>query len=269
VAKLSAEQRAQLPDRSFAYVDSAGKRRLPIHDEAHVRNALSRFSQVRFESLEARDQAFRRLLEAAIGFGIAPIGFVAAQMREARSGLRPDLPTGPVTFMMVDIEGSTGLADRLGGDYPGLLDGLWDLVRGVVDATGGYEVDARGDEFFAVFSTAPEAVEAAIAIQRGMGRESWPEPVRVRIGLHCGNPARTETGYVGLDVNAASRVCFSGHGGQVVASAIVRQQADGRTADGTKFRSLGVHPLRGLPEEMELFQVVAAGLEEQFPPPRV
>ncbi len=142
------------------------------------------------------------------------------------------------------------------------------MIRSAVDAAGGYEVDARGDEFFAVFSTAPEAVQAAIAVQRGMATEAWPAPARVRIGLHCGTPARTETGYVGLDVNAASRVCFSGHGGQVVASAIVRQQTAEHTPIQTKFRSPGVYALRGLPEEMELFQIVAPGLEEDFPPLR-
>lgn len=269
MAKLSAEQRAKLPDRAFAYVDSNGKRRLPIHDEAHVRNALARFNQVRFESPEAREAAFRRLLKAAVGFGIAPIGFVASQMRRARAGVRPDLPSGPVTFMMVDIEGSTGLADRLGEGYPPLLEAVRDLVRGAVDAVGGYEVDARGDEFFAVFSTAPEAVESAVAVQRSMAAASWPTPVRVRIGLHSGTPARTETGYVGLDVNAASRVCFAGHGGQVVASEVVRRQVGAPRATHTSFRSLGVHTLRGLPEEMELFQIVAPGLDQDFPLPRL
>ncbi|MGA7271597.1 MAG: adenylate/guanylate cyclase domain-containing protein [Acidimicrobiia bacterium] len=269
MAKLNAQQRAKLPDRAFAYVDSNGKRRLPIHDEAHVRNALARFNQVHFESPEAREVAFRRLLKAALGFGIAPIGFVASQMREARSGVRSDLPTGPVTFMMIDIEGSTGLADRLGTGYPALLDSIWELIRGAVDAAGGYEVDARGDEFFAVFSTAVEAVESAVAVQRSMGGGSWPAPVRVRIGLHCGTPARTETGYVGLDVNAASRVCFAGHGGQVVASEIVRRQAGKDTPAWASFRPLGVYTLRGLPEEMELFQIVAPGLDQEFPPPRV
>lgn len=269
MARLSAEERAKLPDRAFAYVDSAGKRRLPIHDEAHVRNALSRFNQVRFESQEAQEVAFRRLLKAAVGFGIAPVGFVASQMREARSGARPDLPSGPVTFMMIDIEGSTGLASRLGQRYPAVLGEVRELIRGAVEGAGGYEVDARGDEFFAVFSAAAEAVDTAVAIQRSMTAASWPVQVRVRIGLHCGTPARTETGYVGLDVNAASRVCFSGHGGQVVVSDTIRRQAGERPSAGMSFRSLGVYTLRGLPDEMELFQVMASGLDRDFPPLRV
>ena len=85
MATLDAKTRAALPDSAFAYVDSTGKRRLPIHDESHVRNALSRFNQVKFESDEARERAFQKLLKAAVGHGIAPVGFVAAQMRAARA----------------------------------------------------------------------------------------------------------------------------------------------------------------------------------------
>jgi class 3 adenylate cyclase len=257
-----------LPDRAFAYVDSKGNRRLPIHDEGHVRNALARFNQVRFESAEARERAFRKLLTAAIGYGIAPVGFVAAQMRDARSGARPDLPTGPVTFMISDIEGSTRLVDRLGDAYAALLDGVRDLIRSAVEARSGYEVDARADEFFAVFPTAGDALETAIALQRDIVDRPWPAPVRVRIGLHSGNPARTETGYVGLAVNTVARVCSAGHGGQVVASGIVRDQLEGRAPEGATFRSLGAYELHGLPESVELFQVEAPGLQAEFPPLR-
>ena len=101
-------ERAKLPDRAFAYVDASGKRRLPIHDEAHVRNALARFSQVRFESDDARDGARHRLLAAAKKHGIMPVGFVTSQLLAQRSG--PRLPTGTVTFLLTDIEGSTGIA---------------------------------------------------------------------------------------------------------------------------------------------------------------
>src|SRR5919112_5813580 len=102
MAKLTAKERAALPDSCFAYIDSTGKRRLPIHDDAHVRNALSRFSQVHFEDEAARDRARSRLLRAAKKHGIMPIGFINAQLQP-----KLKLPTGQLTFLLTDIEGST------------------------------------------------------------------------------------------------------------------------------------------------------------------
>src|ERR671925_635595 len=113
---LRARERAQLPDSAFAYIDSRGRRRLPIHDASHVRNALARFSQVAFEDEAARDRARSRLLRAAQKHGIMPIGFLNAQLQPQRK-----LPTGHVTFLLSDIEGSTGLLARLGEDYASLL----------------------------------------------------------------------------------------------------------------------------------------------------
>jgi hypothetical protein len=104
MAQLSAKERAQLPDSAFAYIDSSGRRRLPINDAAHVRNALARFDQVAFEDDSARDRARLRLLKAAKKHGIMPIGFVSAQLEPQRK-----LPTGDVTFLLTDIEGSTEL----------------------------------------------------------------------------------------------------------------------------------------------------------------
>ena len=109
---LSAKERAQLPDSAFAYIDSRGRRRLPIHDAAHVRNALARFSQVAFEDEGARDRARSRLLRAAKKHGIMPIGFVSAQLQPQRK-----LPKGHVTFLLTDIEGSTELLGRLDDRY--------------------------------------------------------------------------------------------------------------------------------------------------------
>jgi class 3 adenylate cyclase len=268
VAKLDAQQRAGLPDRAFAYIDSKGNRRLPIHDESHVRNALARFNQVRFESAEARERSFRKLLSVAVDYGIAPVGFVAAEMRRVQSGAKPDLPAGPVTFMMSDIEGSTGLVRRLGDGYAPLLESVRDLIRDAVESRGGYEVDARADEFFAVFPTAADGLASAITVQRSLADPDRPVPVRVRIGLHSGIPARTETGYVGLAVHTVARVSAAGHGGQVVTSGIVRDQMAGQAGDGVTFRTLGPHELHGLPEAIELFQVEAPGLEADFPPLR-
>ena len=109
---LTAKERAQLPDRAFAYIDSSGRRRLPIHDAAHVRNALARFNQVAFEDDAARDLARNRLLRAAKKHGIMPIGFISAQLEP-----QSRLPTGQLTFLLTDLERSTELLRRLGDRY--------------------------------------------------------------------------------------------------------------------------------------------------------
>jgi class 3 adenylate cyclase len=265
VPRLSAKERAQLPDRAFAYIDSRGRRRLPIHDAAHVRNALARFSQVTFEDEAARDRARTRLLRAAKKHGIMPIGFVNAQLQPQLK-----LPTGQVTFLLTDLEGSTELLGRLGDQYASLLADVRRLVRRAVRSAGGHVVSARGDDVFAVFEHAPAALEAALAIQRAMHAGPWPAgtDVRLRIGLHRGRPSLTDTGYVGLSVHAAARICFAGHGGQIVVSAAVRAAVLDSLADGLRLSSLGAWRFRGLPEPVELFQAHAADLPSDFPPPR-
>ena len=262
VASLTAKERAALPDSAFAYVDSAGRRRLPIHDAAHVRNALARFGQVHFEDDPARDRARLRLLRAAKKHGIMPIGFLRAQLQPQRR-----LPTGNVTFLLADIEGSTELLGRLGERYAGLLADIRRLVRAEVRRAGGREVDARGDEVFAVFERAPAAVEAAVAIQRAMRDRAWPDghDVRLRIGLHRGRPALTETGYVGLAVHSAARIGFAAHGGQIVLSAAVHAALHGELPEVVSLDGLGAWRFRGLPEPIELFQVRAPDLLADFP----
>jgi class 3 adenylate cyclase len=262
---LTAKQRAQLPDRAFAYIDSSGRRRLPIHDAAHVRNALARFGQVAFEDDAARDQARIRLLRAAKKHGIMPIGFVRAQLEPQRK-----LPKGQVTFLLADLEGSTELLRRLEGRYASLLSDVRRLVRAAVRDAAGREVSARGDDVFAVFERPPEALEAALAIQRAMRARAWPggTEVRLRIGLHRGRPALTDTGYVGLSVHAAARICFAAHGGQIVLSDAARAAVTESLADGIRLRSIGAWRFRGLPEPLDLFQVDAPDLLSGFPPPR-
>jgi class 3 adenylate cyclase len=265
MASLGAKERAQLPDSAFAYVDSRGRRRLPIHDAAHVRNALARFSQVAFEDDGARDRARNRLLRAAQKHGIMPIGFVSAQLQPQRK-----LPKGHVTFLLTDLEGSTELLGRLDDGYAPLLAEVRRLVRAAVREAGGREVDARADDLFAAFERAPAALEAALAIQRAMRDGAWPGgiDVRLRIGMHRGRPTLTDTGYVGLSVHAAARICFSAHGGQIVVSSAVSTAVSESLGDGVSLRSLGAWRFRGLPEPVELFQVEAVDLLADFPPPR-
>jgi class 3 adenylate cyclase len=262
---LRAKERAQLPDSAFAYIDSRGKRRLPINDAVHVRNALARFNQVAFEDDAARDRARNRLLRAAKKHGIMPIGFISAQLEPQRR-----LPKGNVTFLLSDLEGSTELLGRLEDRYAALLADVRRLVRAAVRSAGGHEVSARGDDVFAVFERAPAALEGALAIQRAMDAGDWPgdNDVRLRIGMHRGRPSLTDTGYVGLSVHAAARICFAAHGGQIVMSSAVRAAVDDSLADGIGLRGIGAWRFRGLPEPMELFQVEAADLPAEFPPPR-
>jgi class 3 adenylate cyclase len=259
---LGAKQRAELPDSAFAYIDSRGRRRLPIHDAAHVRNALSRFNQVVFEDEGARNKARTRLLRAAKKHGIVPIGFVSAQLEPQQR-----LPKGHVTLLLTDIEGSTDLLERLEDGYSPLLAAVRRLIRAAVRRAGGREVDARADEIFAAFERAPAALESALAIQRAMRVSEWPGgiDVRVRIGVHRGRPTLTDTGYVGLSVHTAARICFAAHGGQIVVSSSVRSAVLESLADGVSLKSLGAWRLQGLREPESLYQVEAADLLADFP----
>lgn len=271
VAKLSSRDRRALPDRAFAYIDSAGNRRLPIHDEAHVRNALARFDRVRFEDDAARDRARARLLGAAKRYGIVPVGFMTGQLRSERSAHSPDLstlPTGTVTFLLCDVEGSTTLLRHLGDDYAAVIRDVRSVIRAAVRREGGNKVDAHGDEYFAVFERTPPAIRAAIDLQRTMADHAWPgdHRVRVRAGIHTGRPSLTEGGYVGLAVHTVARICSVGHGGQIVASA--RTKVAAGDIAGVRFTSLGRHHLAGLGAPETLYQVTAKGLPSRFPPLR-
>jgi class 3 adenylate cyclase len=271
VARLTARERANLPDRAFAYIDPQGRRRLPIHNEAHVRNALARFDRVDFEDDVARERARRRLLNAAKRFGILPVGFVAAQLRPDRGS--PDFstfPTGSVTFLMTDIERSTLLVERLGDGFAAVLGDVRTMIRAAARRHGGRRVDSHGDEYLSVFERPDAAIEAAVELQLGLAGRRWPGDLecRVRAGIHTGRPALTETGYVGVAVNTVSRVCYVGHGGQIVVSGPTRAALGASAPGGVRFRSLGRHRLSGLSRPIPLYQVTADGLMSSFPPLR-
>lgn len=384
MSRLRSSKRARLPDRAFAYVDSRGHRRLPVHDKAHVRNALARFDQVAFENDAARERARKRLLNAAKKYRIVPVGFITGQLRSERrhatagrlvielgrnpapgeleNRLRtvlrdptlavlhwsdasgayldgtgkptplpaegdrrgvtylerrgrpltalvhdptilddPDLvetvldavrfvvekdrlrgqiqatatdaaalPTGFVTLLMSDIEASTVLLRRLGDRYGALLHDVRGILRAAVMRAGGREIDARADEFFAVFERAAAAIQAAVAIQRELGNRAWSEglEVRVRVGIHSGRPTLTDVGYIGLAVHTTARVCSAAHGGQIIVSAATRAAIGASAPTGIRFRSLGRHRLPGLPDAEMLLQVQAQGLRGNFPRPR-
>jgi class 3 adenylate cyclase len=273
--QLSDKARARLPKIAFAYVDSKGQRRLPIHDEPHVRNALARFNQVKFESATARELARKRLLTAAKRHGIVPLGFITGQLwterqegeSRARAAVARELPAGQVTLLLSDIEDSTGLLRRLGDGYAGLLSEVRRLLRRAVQRAGGREVDVRADELFAAFKRPAGALAAALAIQRRLESRAWPggARVRIRIGIHTGRPTLTDSGYVGLPVHTAARICAAGHGGQILLSEAAVRAVKASLPAGVAFRALGEHRLHGLPEPEALFQVQAPGLPARFP----
>jgi class 3 adenylate cyclase len=386
MATLDQQKRAKLPDSAFAYVDTKGNRRLPINDESHVRNALARFNQTRFEDEAARDRARRRLLAAARKYGIVPVGFFDGQLRvqghqaaagrlmlelgrveslrdlqdrlrselrdptleafewsasmgaylgaDGRPGIMPaagtgravtlidrrgrpmvalvhdpatlrhpqlresvvsavrlamenrqlqatvdadardarTLPTGSVTFLMSDIEDSTGLLHRIGEGYGRLLTEVRGIQRTTVRHAGGREIDARADEYFAVFRQPGDALQAALSIERRIRGRSWPldTEVRLRIGLHHGKPTLTDAGYVGLPVHVTARICSAGHGGQILVSRAARDALLATFALGTgrgrvQLRELGTYQLRGLRRPEPLFQVEAVGSPASFP----
>jgi class 3 adenylate cyclase len=175
-----------------------------------------------------------------------------------------------VTFLLTDIEDSTQLLERLGERYSALRDDVQSIIRRAVLAAGGREVDARADEFFAVFERPTSAIEAAVAIQLALGERTWPDGLvcRVRIGIHSGRPNLTDAGYVGLSVHTAARVSSAAHGGQTVVSGGAKHAIDGSMPAGIRLRSLGRHRLRGLTRPEALFQLEAEGLPAEFPPLR-
>jgi DNA-binding NarL/FixJ family response regulator/class 3 adenylate cyclase len=174
----------------------------------------------------------------------------------------PELPTGTVTFVFTDVEGSTRLVRELGDSYVGIIADHRRLVRQALDEHHGYEVDCRGDEFLLAFPRAADAVDTAVAIQEGHERLPWPagRPVRVRIGIHTGQPAIEDDDYVGLDVHVVSRLCAAGHGGQVLLS-----QATVDVLGEVAVEDLGEHELRGLDGRERIFQLVVAGGVTTFP----
>jgi DNA-binding NarL/FixJ family response regulator/class 3 adenylate cyclase len=175
-----------------------------------------------------------------------------------------ELPHGTVTFLFCDVESSTRLVDQLGNEWPNVLGDIRRLVRAAAADASGHEIDVRGDELFHAFGDAHSAVDAAVAAQRALRAHAWPDgvSVRVRMGIHTGEPQLGEEGYVGIDVHRAARICSAGHGGQIILSQASAALVPQPTID------LGEHELPGLPKAEHLFQLVAPDLPTEFPPLR-
>ena len=180
-----------------------------------------------------------------------------------------ELPTGTVTLLFTDIEGSTQVLLRLGEHYKEVLAQHHQLLRAAFAAHGGHEVDTQGDAFFVVFGRAADAVAAAAEAQRTLAKQLWPEggALRVRVGLHTGEPARDEDGgYLGIDVHLAARLMAVGHGGQVLLSQTARDLVKNHLPLGVGLRALGEHRLKDLAHPESIWQLVIAGLPADFPP---
>jgi predicted ATPase/class 3 adenylate cyclase len=179
------------------------------------------------------------------------------------------LPFGTLTLLFSDVEGSTRLLSRLGEHYAGVLSTQRVIMREAITTWRGHEMGTEGDSFFVVFESAGEALSAAVQAQQAFGRHPWPEGahVRVRMGIHTGEPSRHEDGYVGMDVHRAARIAAAAHGGQVVISDATYQIAT-QPMDGLTFTDLGWHRLKDLPHREHLYQVGATGLDDRFPPLR-
>lgn len=180
-------------------------------------------------------------------------------------------PTGTVTFLFTDIEGSTLVIQDVGDTrYAQALADHRRLLLETFHASQGYVVETQGDAFLVAFPRARDAVLAAVAGQQALAAHAWPEGavLRVRMGLHTGEPAHGRDGYVGIDLHRAARICAAAYGGQILVSAATRGLAGDELSSHIGFRNLGEHRLKDLAMPQLLYQVIAADLPSDFPPPR-
>ena len=181
----------------------------------------------------------------------------------------PTLPAGTVTFVFTDIEGSTALLKELGDRYGEVLAQHRRLVRDTFGAAGGIEIDTQGDAFFFAFPRAREAVTAAVGVQRSHAAADWPDggTVRVRIGLHTGEPAVGDEGYLGLDVVRAARICTVARGGNVLISETTRALVGSSLPEGVSVFPLGERHLKGLDEPERVYELEIEGVPSAEPEP--
>ena len=178
------------------------------------------------------------------------------------------LPEGTVTLLFTDIEGSTRLLQELGEGYEQVLADHGRLMRKSAAESGGVVVDTQGDAFFVAFARARDAVVAAVEAQRAFAAHDWPAPskLRVRMGIHTGEPTRVDEGLVGLAVHRAARICAAGHGGQILLSSTTRDIVQGHLPPGVALVDLGRHRLKDLDRFESITQVVVEGVPPVLTP---
>jgi class 3 adenylate cyclase len=179
------------------------------------------------------------------------------------------LPAGTVTFLFADIEGSTRLVQRLGDRYGDLLRDFRRVMRDRLEGHDGQEIDTQGDALFFSFPRARDAVAGSVAAQRALAEYDWPDgtEVRVRMGLHTGEPAVGEEGYHGIDVVRAARICAAGHGGQILLSETTRALTGDQLPEGVSVHDLGRANLKDVQHE-RIYQLAIEGQPTEFPPLR-
>jgi len=185
--------------------------------------------------------------------------------REPMSSIRP---SGTVTFMFTDIEGSTQLVQQLHDEYATLLADQRSILRVAFENWNGYEVDTQGDAFFVAYTRASDAVNAAVDAQRSLAAYRGPQDVKVRVrtGLHTAESHFGPTGYVGIDVHRAARIGAAGHGGQVLVSQTTHDLLKNSLPQGVGWRDLGEHRLKDLNRAQRLYQLEISDLPNDFPP---
>ena len=191
--------------------------------------------------------------------------------RDRRLPAVSSLPGGTVTFLFADVEGSTRLLRTLGERWAGALADYRRILRETFAEQGGREVDTQGDGMFFVFPRARPAVAAAAEAQRRIEAHDWPEgaTLRVRMGLHTGEPAVAEEGYVGMDVVRAARIAAAAQGGQVLLSATTHSLVAADPVEGVGTIFLGEHSLKDIPDRVPMHQLVIGGLQTRFDAPRI
>ena len=232
---------------------------IPPAVEQVVIRALAKDPQQRFASVKDFALALEEAAKAESSLYLSEAG--------QRSVSIGDLPRGTVTLLFTDIEGSTHLLQQLGDHYTDMLSECRQLLRAVFQEWSGREVDTQGDAFFVAFARATDAVLAAVDAQRAISNHPWPESVavRVRMGLHTGEPSLTSEGYVGLDVHRAARIMSAGHGGQVLLSQTSCTLVEQDLPDDVGLRELGEYRLKDLGRPRRLFQLVISDLPANFP----
>ena len=178
-----------------------------------------------------------------------------------------ELPTGTITFLFTDIEGSTRLLQQLGEKFADLLSMQQQLLRAACKTHHGSMVSSEGDSFFVAFPSALDAIQAVVQAQQALAAQAWPSgaQVRVRMGLHTGEAQVSSSNYVGLDVHRAARIAAAAHGGQVLLSQTTYDLVESELPEGVTVRDLGEHHLKDLRRAKHLYQLVIAGLLADFP----
>jgi DNA-binding SARP family transcriptional activator len=226
------------------------------------------------EALEVYQAARRTLVEE---LGLEPSSALQrleqAILRQDRSLDLAELPSGAVTFLFTDIEGSTALLKQLRERYADVLADHASLLRAAFSRHSGHEIDTQGDSFFVAFQSARDALLAAVTAQRSLAEHDWPggADIRVRMGIHTGHAEVAAGRYLGLSVHRAARIAAAGHGGQILVSQTTHNLLeDEEEADGdAQLDDLGTHRLKDLDRPVHLYQAVAPGLRRDFPPLRL